>query len=60
MDAAIVKYQPHAEVTSLALGRRANSCNRQKSVASFLGSPVQLRYSSRSADDKILALTIGT
>ena len=59
IDAAIAKYQPHAEITSLVPDGEQTVATAQVS-GSFLGSPVQLHYQFTLRDDQIAALTIGT
>ena len=59
IDAAIAKYQPNAEVTSLALDGERTVATAHVS-GSFQGSPVQLRYQFTLRNDKIAALAIGT
>jgi hypothetical protein len=59
IDAAIAKYQPHAEVSSVVAEGEQRVVTAQVS-GGFLGSPVQLRYQFTLREDKIAALTIGT
>ena len=59
MDAAVAKYQPHAEVTSLVPDGEETVAMAEVS-GTFLGSPVHLRYKFTLSEDKIVALTIGT
>jgi len=59
IDAAIAKYQPHAEITSLVPDGEQTVATAHVS-GSFLGSPVQLRYRFTLRNDKIAVLTIGT
>jgi hypothetical protein len=59
IDAAIAKYQPQADVTSLVPDGEQTVATAQVS-GTFPGSPVQLRYQFTLRNDKIAALTIGT
>jgi hypothetical protein len=59
IDAAIAKYQPHAEIISLVPDGEQTVATARVS-GSFLGSPVQLHYQFTLRDDQIAALTIGT
>ena len=59
IDAAVGKYQPHAEVIRLVPDGEETVATAEVRGA-FLGSPVQLRYKFTLRKDKIAALTIGT
>ena len=59
INAAIAKYQPKAEITSLVPNGEQTVATAQVR-GSFLGSPVQLRYRFTLRNDKIAVLTIGT
>jgi hypothetical protein len=59
IDAAVAKYQPHAEVTNLVPDGEETVATAEVS-GTFLGSPVQLCYRFTLNGDKIVALTIGT
>ena len=59
IDAAIAKYQPQAEITSLLPDGEQTVATAQVS-GNFPGSPVQLHYRFTLRNDKIAALTIGT
>jgi len=59
IDAAIAKYQPQAEITSLVPDGEQTVATAHV-TGSLLGSPVQLRYRFTLRNDKIAVLTIGT